>query len=75
MTRDGAVCCAFHPSADRLLMAAGDKGGNAALWDIDHQPETEGELWLLSKACSVPYYPTMKRLSTHLKEQARGRIA
>ena len=32
----------WHPSAERLIVAAADKSGNLGLWDVDHDPTKAG---------------------------------
>lgn len=40
VSQDGVVHLSFHPGTDRLLLAAGDKGGNVSIWNIDHTPSS-----------------------------------
>eukprot|EP01041_Mallomonas_annulata_P000431 gene431-771_t len=35
LTQDRIVSVMFHPSTDKLLVAAGDKSGHLGLWDVD----------------------------------------
>eukprot|EP00884_Botryococcus_braunii_P002941 jgi/Botrbrau1/12648/Bobra.67_1s0014.1 len=41
VTREGIVHLAFHPTTQRLLIAAGDKAGHVGLWDVDHSSSGE----------------------------------
>ncbi len=42
VTRDGVTAIEFHPSSNGLLLAAGDKKGNVAMWKLDSD-RAEGE--------------------------------
>jgi hypothetical protein len=46
MTKDGVTHLAWHPDASRLLLAAGDKSGRLALWQVG-APCSCSVLWLV----------------------------
>lgn len=41
VTREGISHLAFHPGAQHLIIASGDKQGHIALWDVDRKTTPE----------------------------------